>query len=96
VSYPTLLLTTSSLQGTPSPGPPRLKKTPAAVYPLPQGGEGLQFLHFSRGCRLHQSPIRGSEGVLPAIKWERTLACPRAQIASFRGVLYSRNEASPR
>ena len=25
---------------TPSPGPPRLKKTPAAVHPLPQGGEG--------------------------------------------------------
>ena len=22
------------------PGPPRLKKTPAAVHPLPQGGEG--------------------------------------------------------
>ena len=30
----------SSLTGTPSPGPPRLKKTPAAVHPLPQGGEG--------------------------------------------------------
>jgi len=25
---------------TPSPGPPRLKTTPAAVHPLPQGGEG--------------------------------------------------------
>jgi hypothetical protein len=25
---------------TPSPGPPRLKKTPAAGHPLPQGGEG--------------------------------------------------------
>jgi len=29
---------------TPSPGPPRLKKTPAAVHPLPQGGEGREFL----------------------------------------------------
>ena len=28
---------------TPSPGPPRLMKTPAAVHPLPQGGEGLSF-----------------------------------------------------
>ena len=28
------------LQVTPSPGPPRLGKTPAAVHPLPQGGEG--------------------------------------------------------
>jgi hypothetical protein len=27
--------------GTPSPGPPRLKKAPAAAHPLPQGGEGL-------------------------------------------------------
>jgi peroxiredoxin len=27
-------------QSTPSPGPPRLMKTPAAVHPLPQGGEG--------------------------------------------------------
>src|SRR5208337_3653425 len=40
VSCPALLLPTSSLAGTPSPGPPRLKKTPAAVRPLPQGGEG--------------------------------------------------------
>jgi hypothetical protein len=24
----------------PSPGPPRLEKAPAAVHPLPQGGEG--------------------------------------------------------
>jgi hypothetical protein len=31
---------------TPSPGPPRLKKTPAAVHPLPQGGEGLEFPHY--------------------------------------------------
>jgi len=30
------------LAGTPSPGPPRLKKAPAAVHhPLPQGGEGI-------------------------------------------------------
>jgi len=28
---------------TPSPGPPRLKKTPVAVHPLPQGGEGNKF-----------------------------------------------------
>jgi dTDP-4-amino-4,6-dideoxygalactose transaminase len=40
VSCPALLLTTSSLAGTPSPGPLRLKKTPAAGHPLPQGGEG--------------------------------------------------------
>jgi len=32
----------SGLAGTPSPGPPRLKKAPAAVHhPLPQGGEGI-------------------------------------------------------
>ena len=30
-------------RATPSPGPPRLKKTPAAGHPLPQGGEGLPF-----------------------------------------------------
>jgi len=35
-----------SLGGTPSSGPPRLKKTPAAAHPLPQGGEGLEFLQF--------------------------------------------------
>ena len=40
VSCPALLLTKSSLAGTPSPGPPQLKKTPAAGRPLPQGGEG--------------------------------------------------------
>ena len=40
VSCPALLLTKSSLAETPSPGPPRLKKTPAAGHPLPQGGEG--------------------------------------------------------
>jgi hypothetical protein len=28
------------LSVTPSPGPPRLKKTPAAGHPLPQGGDG--------------------------------------------------------
>jgi hypothetical protein len=72
VSCPALLLTTSSLAGTPSPGPPRLKKTPVAVHPprflgsdgphrgpeigLPQGGEG-----------------RGSEGVLSTIRRDRTL-----------------------
>jgi hypothetical protein len=28
-------------RATPSPGPRRLEKTPAAVHPLPQGGEGL-------------------------------------------------------
>jgi hypothetical protein len=39
-SCPALLLTAGSLGETPSPGPPRLKKTPAAAHPLPQGGEG--------------------------------------------------------
>jgi len=38
--YPALMLTTRTSARTPSPGPPRLKKTPAAVHPLPQGGEG--------------------------------------------------------
>ena len=37
---PGLLLTTSSLAGTPSPGPRRLTKAPAASHPRPQGGEG--------------------------------------------------------
>jgi hypothetical protein len=41
VSCPTLLLAMGRLAGTPSPGPPRLKKAPAAVHPLPQGGEKL-------------------------------------------------------
>jgi hypothetical protein len=27
----------------PSPGPPRLLKTPVAVHPLPQGGEGRKL-----------------------------------------------------
>ena len=75
VSCPVLLLTTSSLAGTPSPGPLRpapegaglrLKKTPAAGHPLPQGGEG-----------------RGSEWVLSTIKWDRTLggsASPRVRL----------------
>jgi hypothetical protein len=40
VSCPTLILTVTTLQGTPSLGPPRLKKAPAAGHPLPQGGEG--------------------------------------------------------
>jgi len=31
---------------TPSPGPPRPVKTPAAVHPLPQGGEGWSFYIF--------------------------------------------------
>ena len=31
---------------TPSPGSPRLKKTPAAGHPLPQVGEGLEFLRI--------------------------------------------------
>ena len=41
VSCPALLFTTTGLAGTPSPGPPRLTKAPAAAHPLPQGGEGL-------------------------------------------------------
>ena len=40
MSCPALLLTTSSLAGTPSPGPLRLVKTPGAGHPLPRGGEG--------------------------------------------------------
>ena len=39
-SFPALFLAGRSPAGTPSPGPLRLKKTPAAVHPLPQGGEG--------------------------------------------------------
>jgi competence protein ComEC len=39
-SCPALFLAGRSPAGTPSPGPLRLKKTPAAVHPLPQGGEG--------------------------------------------------------
>ena len=35
---------------TPSPGPPRLVKTPAAGHPLPQGGEGLNH-DGGRGLR---------------------------------------------
>ena len=37
VSCPTLLLTTRAIAATPSPGPPRLVKAPAARHPLPQG-----------------------------------------------------------
>ena len=40
VSCPTLLLTKSSLERTPSPDPPRLERAPAALHPLLQGGEG--------------------------------------------------------
>gem|GEM_PF-1002175 len=29
---------------TPSPGPRRLVKTPAAAHPLPQGGEGRRII----------------------------------------------------
>jgi competence protein ComEC len=39
-SFPALLWAGRSPAGTPSPGPLRLKKTPAAVHPLPQRGEG--------------------------------------------------------
>jgi ComEC/Rec2-related protein len=41
--------------GTPSPGPLRLKKTPAAGHPLPQGGEGSQSLNS-------RPPTLGEEG----------------------------------
>ena len=54
-----LLLTMSSLPETPSPGPPRLKKTPAAVHPLPQRGEG----HGSEGVL---SVIRWDRTVAPS------------------------------
>ena len=42
---------------TPSPGPPRLKRTPAAVHPLPHGGEGK-----SREDRKSQQKCRNSKG----------------------------------
>ena len=42
---------------TPSPGPPRLKRTPAAGHPLPQGGEGK-----SRRARKSQQECRNSRG----------------------------------
>jgi len=48
---------------TPSPGPPRLKKTPAAGHPLPQGGEGGDVDDANRSehkCRNSRpSPPRG-------------------------------------
>ena len=39
-SCPTIMLTITTLPGTPSPGSHRLVKAPAAGHPLPQGGEG--------------------------------------------------------
>ena len=36
---------------TPSPGPPRLKRTPAAGHPLPQGGEGQRAKNHSANAR---------------------------------------------
>jgi hypothetical protein len=54
VSCPMLLLSTGSLAGTPSPGPPRLEKTPAAVHLLPQGRDsqgsegGLSAIRWDR------------------------------------------------
>jgi hypothetical protein len=35
--------------GTPSPGPPRLVKTPAAVHPLPQGLNTSHIFCWTRG-----------------------------------------------
>jgi hypothetical protein len=52
-SYPGFLTTpcrfaSNARLATPSPGPPRLKKTPAAGHPLPQGGEGRPFIMRGR------------------------------------------------
>ncbi len=43
---------------TPSPGPPRLKRAPAAAHPLPQGGEGLGQV----AARRSPLPPQGAEG----------------------------------
>ncbi|SPE29447.1 hypothetical protein SBA2_450063 [Acidobacteriia bacterium SbA2] len=52
---------------TPSPGPPRLMKTPAAVHPLPQGGEGRLYMWWDV-CKaggetpaLHRMQLRRQE-----------------------------------
>jgi hypothetical protein len=39
----TLLTSEGHKVATPSPGPPRLMKTPAAGHPLPQGGRGRKL-----------------------------------------------------
>src|SRR5271169_3042510 len=50
---------------TPSPGPPRLVKTPAAVHPLPQGGEGCKskslhnFTNRNRNASARYAEVRG-------------------------------------
>gem|GEM_PF-4595745 len=46
---------------TPSPGPPRLEKAPAAVLPLPQGGEGRLSAVSSPG---HPSPSVAARKVI--------------------------------
>jgi hypothetical protein len=51
LSCPTVLMTTSSLAGTPSRVAPRLKKAPAATRPLPRGGMG-------QGMRVALSAIK--------------------------------------
>jgi hypothetical protein len=50
--------------GTPSPGPPRLVKTPAAVHPLPQGGEGLSSPWVGSGPMTTRNDTAMLKGVL--------------------------------
>jgi transcription-repair coupling factor len=46
---------------TPSPGPPRLMKTPAANHPLPQGGEGASFMLAEDGQPNDQGVLAGHD-----------------------------------
>ena len=76
-----LLLTMSSLPGTPSPGPPRLMETPAAVHPLPQRGEG-------QGSEGVLSVIRWDRTLAPSAELFlalRLLACRRRVLSTRAG-----------
>jgi len=64
-----LLSITSALARTPSPGPPRLKKTPAAVHPLPQGGEGWE--NHGALSPSETSPAPCGAGEAPALQFPR-------------------------
>ena len=70
-SYPGFLATLCRFEpgarlATPSPGPPRLTKTPVAGHPLPQGGEGWK-LHMARKISAQMWKLQGGVKAHPSL-----------------------------
>jgi DNA polymerase elongation subunit (family B) len=67
----------SPLGETPSPGPPRLMKTPVAGHPLPQGGEGHSTKNLSANVETPEERVALPGQDSPALLERRHAAKPR-------------------